>query len=106
MDYTHYTPMRVLKPTLLSLILGGILAMPFSAQAGSITNLSDEPQTIEVKAEGYEPYVIQPNRSFTFTSNSTIKFRDSEFHIQDNINYAIWPDGNIGPQGQAGRGRR
>lgn len=107
MDYTHYIPMRSLKPTIFSLILGGILSIASPALAGTIMNLSDEPQTIELRtAGGYEEHIIKPDRNFSIISDSDIRYHGSEFRLQNNMNYAIWPDGNIGPQSQAGGGNK
>lgn len=93
MDCLYYIPARLLRLALVA----ALFAPP--AWAGAISNLTQMPQTIEVKtSNGYVSHVIAPGRTWRINGAATIKFSAKEFYLDDNKEYAMWPDGAFGPQ--------
>lgn len=68
-------------------------------KAAAIQNLSCNPQTIEVAtAQGFQPVVIPPGRTYDAIGNMKVRYRDREITIDHDMEYVIWDDGTFGPQ--------
>jgi hypothetical protein len=79
---------------------------PGVAHAGAIANLTEQPQTVEIKTGGgYEPQQIAPGAVFRLSYPARIRFHEKEFYLEKNVEYAIWPDGAFGPQRKFGNNR-
>lgn len=76
-----------------------VLAMPSSAKAAKIQNLSCQPQTIEVESyKGYEPVTIAPYASYEAVGQAKIRFNHRELTVDFYEEYVIWNDDTIWPQ--------
>jgi len=76
------------------------------AQAAAISNLSDRPQTIRFSVWRAEREVtIQPGHTWRIAGRLTALYQGREIRIDDNEEYAIWKDGQIGPQRRFKRNR-
>jgi hypothetical protein len=80
------------------------------ASAAAITNLDDEPQTIMLECCGNPSVTIAPCETWHMLGKAKIRYHGRELSIGVNEEYAIWKDGNIGPQrylrGGAGLNKR
>jgi|GEM_PF-2311737 len=71
----------------------------FEAQAAAITNLSDQPQIIEVPCRCDSPQVtIAPGETWRLSGKVKIRYHEREFFIGEADEYAIWSSGDFGPQ--------
>ena len=69
------------------------------AQAAVITNLGDKPQTVEIAvANGFSPVIIPPNETWRTPGKVVVRFHDSVVHMEDSEEFAIWKNGDFGPQ--------
>ena len=70
-----------------------------AANAAAVTNLSKQPQTIELQTgDGWKPQVIEAGTTFRATGDLQLKYMMNEVFIEHDMEYAIWPDGKLGPQ--------
>lgn len=105
MNYTPVCPRypaykRRKSAFLLSALIGlGFIVNGFSAHAANITNLSGHDLAIEVAtAQGFEPVVIAKDTTYSAVGKLRMRFRGKDTLIEENEEYAIWPDGTFGPQ--------
>jgi hypothetical protein len=86
--------------TILLTILGA--GFPFSpaAEAAAVTNLAHEAQTIEIEtADGYKALSIEAGRTYRTLGAIRVRYQKSyTIYIERNEEFAIWPNGNFGPQ--------
>ncbi|MDX2074067.1 MAG: hypothetical protein SFX19_06865 [Alphaproteobacteria bacterium] len=93
MDYFNDIPVRMFWPALVMSLVSP------AAQAGAITNLTESGQVVEIQSsEGYDAHTIAPGRTLRVSGKVKIKFADREFYLDDEWEYAVWPDGAFGPQ--------
>lgn len=75
------------------------LLLPVSSQAAAITNLRDETLIIGRKtSEGFVPVEIDAMATWRVPGNLTITYGGNEYFLWYYDEYAVWPDGTIGPQ--------
>lgn len=85
--------------TRISFLLVGMLVIAQPVAAGTIENLTDEPQTIWVGREPYEEKItLPPYGKFSRLMPFHAKYHHHRLYVQQNIEYAIWPGNVIGPQ--------
>ncbi len=73
--------------------------LSYRAEAAAITNLSESPKRIEMRVYGgFTPVVIAPGETWRVIGMAVIRYDGVEFHIADNEEFAVWPDGLLAPQ--------
>lgn len=94
MPENMHLPVIVTFSLLTFFVLGGN-----AAQAAVITNLSDTPQTFEIKtSEGFTPVTILAGRTWRVPGKADIRRGDRVVHMEEDQEYAIWQNGDFGPQ--------
>jgi hypothetical protein len=81
------------------LISSSLSLFPLTVNAAAIWNLTDKPVQFELETgEGYKPFVIQPNRRYFQPGKARFRYQERIVYIEHHEEYAIWPDGALGPQ--------
>jgi len=88
-------------PRKLLLTLVFFAAFGGAAQAAAVSNLTDSGQLIQIKtADGWKDITIAPGDTWRVYGLAEIRFRERESRIEHNQEFAIWPNGDFGPQRQ------
>ena len=81
------------------LISSSLSLISLSAHAAAIWNLTDKPVQFELEtADGYKPFTIEPGRRYFQPGKARFRYQERIVYIEHHEEYAIWPDGAIGPQ--------
>ncbi|MBY0407748.1 MAG: hypothetical protein K2Q01_08645 [Rickettsiales bacterium] len=92
-------------------VLMALFAVAFfstsSARAAAITNLTDAPQTVELReGESLTAFSIAPGRTWRVQQKVVVRYQGRENRINEYEEFAIWKDGSFGPQRPNVRGGR
>jgi hypothetical protein len=83
----------------LCIILGIFIFLGNEVKAAVITNLSDKTQIIEQESfDGFLPVSIKPYETYRVPGQIKLHYAGRETTIGFDEEYAIWGDGNLGPQ--------
>jgi len=102
----------VMPPSIISakrfvFILVAIFFFPAHVSAAAISNLSDEQQTIDVEIlDGFTEVKIDAGRTWRVVSKTKVRYKEREYLLGEQEEYAIWTDGSFGPQRANSRGGR
>jgi hypothetical protein len=89
------------------LIFALISAICTQAEAAAITNLTPHEQVFELEeGNGFVRQAVAPGATWRVHARVWVRFGARAFLMGENEEYAIWNDGEIGPQRSNARGVR
>ncbi len=84
---------------LAALLLSVCIASPNAAYAAAIVNITDNDTPMEVKiGQEWKPITIRAGGRFFIRGDARFRWKNREVYIQYDEEYALWPDGMLGPQ--------